>query len=138
MPTECPSSSVRYVETKNRRIADQEVAKNAPTTKPTKHVLIQSDLPGAQTTRPCTASVPEPSTRNTPGRTALRHRLAVGGDPLLDVLIRGVDQCAERRIVRLATGDELHVAHALAVACEQTRRILERRALEEAHVHVAL
>src|SRR4029079_13693949 len=82
IPTEWPSRSDKYVVTRKTRIAEVDVAKNAPPTKQTKQVLIQSDMPVAQMTRPCTASPSEPSTLNTDGRTApcLTPQFSSGAD----------------------------------------------------------
>ena len=56
------------MEARNKQTAEGEVAKSAPTAKPTKQALIQMDLRGAQTTRPRTPSALDPSTRKTSGR----------------------------------------------------------------------
>jgi hypothetical protein len=56
--------------------------------------------------------------------------------PHLHVPVCGGDERLEGGGVHRSTPVELHVAHTLAGALEQPRRILERRAMKEADVHV--
>ena len=47
-----------------------------------------------------------------------------------------VDECPKRRLVRQRGGDELHVAHVLSRPLQETARIVERCAAEEAEIYM--
>lgn len=59
-----------------------------------------------------------------------------GSQPCTDVPIRGGDQCFKARSGKDGTPLDLHVTHVLARSFQQTHRVRQRCALEEADIDV--